>query len=200
MYSSAIQSPNRLTGGQGLTCLLHEGSIEVIVSMTAKEKLMKTLVIATGLLVFISTAAHAQMQTLVVSPSNTNSAVVTVSSNSYAVIKSVHGDGDLVVTVQGLNFTLEDVGNNFFIAGPATIQLRAHCCAFYESFATVEVISSVNQIMPSTAVVIPADAGGPVKIILESSTDLLNWTAALPGTYGTSTTNRFFRVRAERTQ
>jgi hypothetical protein len=32
--------------------------------------------------------------------------------------------------------------------------------------------------------------------VLESSQDLVNWVPALPGTYGASTTNRFFRVRA----
>lgn len=47
-----------------------------------------------------------------------------------------------------------------------------------------------------SAVVIPEDASGPVEIILESSTDLVNWTAANPGTYGSSTEKRFFRVRA----
>jgi hypothetical protein len=47
-----------------------------------------------------------------------------------------------------------------------------------------------------SAVVIPEDASGPVEIILESSTDLVNWTAANPGTYGSSTVKRFFRVRA----
>src|SRR5258705_6768977 len=99
--------------------------------------------------------------------------------------------------MQGFSFTLQDTvpRNNLHIGGPATIQLQAHCCAYYEGFATIEVINPVNQSMPSTAVVIPADAGGPVNIVLESSTDLLNWSASLPGTYGTSTTNRFFRVR-----
>ncbi len=47
-------------------------------------------------------------------------------------------------------------------------------------------------------VVIPADAGGPVTVILESSTDMITWTAATPGSYGTSTTKRFFRLRATR--
>lgn len=47
-----------------------------------------------------------------------------------------------------------------------------------------------------SAVVIPEDASGPVEIILESSTDLVNWSAANPGTYGSSTGRRFFRVRA----
>ena len=50
--------------------------------------------------------------------------------------------------------------------------------------------------VPSTAVVIPADAKGPVEVILESSADMINWVPALPGTYGASDTNRFFRVRS----
>jgi hypothetical protein len=78
------------------------------------------------------------------------------------------------------------------VAGPARIGLSGGG----SSFCTVEVINPSGQLMPSTAVVIPADSTGPVKIILESSADLVNWNEALPGTYGTSTTNRFFRVRA----
>ena len=49
---------------------------------------------------------------------------------------------------------------------------------------------------PTSSVVIPTDATGPVDVILESSTDLVTWTQANPGTYGASTTKRFFRVRA----
>jgi hypothetical protein len=49
---------------------------------------------------------------------------------------------------------------------------------------------------PSNAVVIPSNATGDVQIILESSTDLVTWTAASPGSYNSSTQNRFFRVRA----
>jgi hypothetical protein len=55
--------------------------------------------------------------------------------------------------------------------------------------------SSTNFI-PSNAVVIPSDASGPVQIILESSEDMVNWNSANPGTYGASTNERFFRVRA----
>lgn len=51
--------------------------------------------------------------------------------------------------------------------------------------------------IPQNTVVIPTDASGPVNIILETSTDLVNWTAATPGAYATSASNRFFRVRAE---
>jgi hypothetical protein len=55
----------------------------------------------------------------------------------------------------------------------------------------------VSNYRPADAIVIPASATGNVQIILESSPDLVNWTAANPGTYGASAgTNRFFRVRA----
>ncbi len=53
-----------------------------------------------------------------------------------------------------------------------------------------------QSFVPANAVVIPSDAKGPVQIVLESSSDLLNWTSALPGTYGNTFSNRFFRVRA----
>lgn len=55
----------------------------------------------------------------------------------------------------------------------------------------------ISNYVPADAIVIPASASGNVQIILESSPDLMNWTAASPGAYGpTSATNRFFRGRA----
>jgi hypothetical protein len=85
------------------------------------------------------------------------------------------------------------------IVGPASITLSSY--GAFPAFSTIETTSSISAgpaTTPSTAVVIPADSGGPVTIVLESSVDLVNWTPALPGTYGTSATNRFFRVRAQR--
>lgn len=55
--------------------------------------------------------------------------------------------------------------------------------------------SSPSQ-LPANSVVIPTDATGPVQIVLESSSDLVSWNAALPGSYGNTYSNRFFRVRA----
>lgn len=55
----------------------------------------------------------------------------------------------------------------------------------------------ISNYVPADAIVIPTSATGNVQIILESSADLVNWTAASPGTYSASSaTNRFFRVRA----
>ena len=47
------------------------------------------------------------------------------------------------------------------------------------------------------ATVIPENASTNVRVILEQSTDLINWTAASPGVFPPSTAKRFFRVRSE---
>ena len=72
----------------------------------------------------------------------------------------------------------------------------------YPGLVTVEILTPctanvISNYVPADAIVIPASATGNVQIILESSPDLVNWTAASPGTYGAAAgTNRFFRVRA----
>jgi len=87
------------------------------------------------------------------------------------------------------------------IVGPASITLTAGTFASYLSaFCTIELSTPADSFLPTGAVVIPADSGGPVNIILESSADLINWYPSLPGAYGANYTNRFFRVRAQRAQ
>jgi len=128
------------------------------------------------------------------------------------------GHGNLTIQVNGFNFvyteaSLNGAGNNMpFIIGPATLILTAQAIVSSATglaatckdniICTISTNQSVqcntNYFIPNTGVVIPADAGGPVNIILESSVDLINWIPADPGTYGTTTTNRFFRVRATR--
>lgn len=71
--------------------------------------------------------------------------------------------------------------------------------AIQSTVAAIGIFSPKQGEVPfqtSNAVVIPEDASGPVEIIMESSTDLINWTLANPGTYGASTQKRFFRLRA----
>ncbi|MDC0368975.1 hypothetical protein OAN13_04695 [Opitutales bacterium] len=47
------------------------------------------------------------------------------------------------------------------------------------------------------ATVIPENSENNVSIVLEQSTDLINWTSATPGVFAPSTSKRFFRVRSE---
>ena len=131
------------------------------------------------------------------------------------------GNGCLIIQVNNLNFWYTEVGisqinNQPFVVGPATITLIASAISStggsagspYNWTAQDNMICTIetnlptqcisNQFTPNTGVVIPADSSGPVNIILESSVDLINWIPSDPGTYGTTTTNRFFRVRATR--
>jgi hypothetical protein len=85
------------------------------------------------------------------------------------------------------------------IAGPASFRLAGGGNGA-TNFCTVEISSPTEQLVPSNAAVIPSDLTGPVNIILESSADLINWYPSLPGAYGANYTNRFFRVRAQRSQ
>lgn len=83
------------------------------------------------------------------------------------------------------------------VAGPATLRLSR---SYVSATATMAVIAitranTAANVIPANAVVIPEDAGGQYQVILESSTDLLNWAVTIPGIYGGSTPGRFFRTR-----
>jgi hypothetical protein len=87
------------------------------------------------------------------------------------------------------------------IAGPALVSLKlGYNGAIQEKvgLCTFRITKQLGTFTPSTAVVIPSDSQGPVDIILESSTNLVDWVLASPGTYGTSSQLRHFRVRAVR--
>jgi len=81
------------------------------------------------------------------------------------------------------------------LVGPGTFSVQ-NSMRVIVTYRLLDNIDSSTTTTPTSAVVIPTDATGPVNVILESSTDLVTWTAANPGTYGASTTKRFFRVRA----
>lgn len=87
------------------------------------------------------------------------------------------------------------------LLGPLSLRVRAEVGSNVRYFLYYRLIDNVDTAATQTGqtVVIPDDASGDVEIILESSKDLVNWTAANPGTYNSETTDqRFFRVRAEK--
>lgn len=88
-----------------------------------------TTILATIVGTLVSVSAVAQIQTIVTGPSETNSAVITVPTNSYAVFESVDtlSDADVVVTTQGAAFEFVPViysMSGFTFVGPATIQIQ----------------------------------------------------------------------------
>jgi hypothetical protein len=68
------------------------------------------------------------------------------------------------------------------LAGPALVSVTL----WNIGFCTFKITKQSGTFIPSTAVVIPSDSQGPVGVILESSTYLMDWVQASPGTYGTS--------------
>lgn len=59
----------------------------------------------------------------------------------------------------------------------------------------VKIKTATQSVTAKYATVIPENAKTNVSVILEQSTDLVNWTAASPGEFTPSTSKRFFRVR-----
>ena len=66
-----------------------------------------------------------------------------------------------------------------------------------EGFVTFRIVGSEQAPSKKFATVIPENASGNIRIVLEQSTDLINWTSATPGVFAPSTSKRFFRVRSE---
>ena len=114
-------------------------------------------------------------------------------------------NGKLAITVGNVDFDVSifesTVGSGNGIAtkvlskivltGPAVIKLHSGG----NSFVTFEIHRAWE---PSNAVPIPQEAGANFNVILEQSSDLLNWTPANPGTYTGTEVKRFFRTRIVR--
>ncbi len=93
--------------------------------------------------------------------------------------------------------------SKWVIAGPATLRASATGSSSYGGSvslftASITRVGESPSQVPMGAVVIPENPLGNYTIIMESSSDMITWTAANPGTYGGSEQKRFFRLRAER--
>ena len=66
-----------------------------------------------------------------------------------------------------------------------------------EGYVTFRIVGSEQVPSKKFATVIPENASTNIRVVLEQSTDLINWTTAAPGVFPPSTAKRFFRVRSE---
>jgi hypothetical protein len=80
----------------------------------------------------------------------------------------------------------------FQLSGPAVVSLIPVDSSTEASTATFAV-TRVGTASPPAAV--PQEAGSSFDVILEQSSDLVNWTPANPGEYSGTETKRFFRTR-----
>ena len=164
-----------------------------------------------SLLLAITASAHSihaqTIETLTLSPSGTPERSVNVPAGQVFELLTWVPSGDAYLYVDGIpaqialpnSATYQNppvLSPSFVIAGPHTVRLLpvngASLVCSYKLKPNGEV---ATQNVASQVVVIPQTATNPADVILESSTDLITWTAALPGSYSPSASNRFFRVR-----
>ena len=94
---------------------------------------------------------------------------------------------------------IEGVGiiENLTFEGPVRVIAEAE--GNKNSLATVTIKVSRSSVpvefIPNNSVVIPSDVSGDVEIVLERSTDLINWTESDPGVVGRGHDGVFFRMR-----
>ena len=165
----------------------------------------------------VSASVSAQYITFVAGPGKPYSETINVASNELATVvhlsntgnsylevvcggvtNKAYGVGSIIGGISGTFSTTYRHANMPIIAGPATLRLGTTEVQSGTIFCTVQITKPSSTFTPVNTVVIPNDSNGPVTIVLESSADMVSWVDALPGTYGTTSTNRFFRVRAER--
>lgn len=85
------------------------------------------------------------------------------------------------------------------IPGPCKIRIKqtsGENGTFVRAYINVQK-KTIEAPSQKFATVIPENSENNVSIILEQSTDLINWTSATPGVFAPSTSKRFFRVRSE---
>jgi hypothetical protein len=93
--------------------------------------------------------------------------------------------------------------NKITLQGPCKIRIQGrnhnYSTFYYKMYMDVlYTIEPKEKEAPSKkfATVIPENSENNVSIILEQSTDLINWSSANPGVFSPSTSKRFFRVRS----
>lgn len=98
------------------------------------------------------------------------------------------------------------VGDKFFpigpvaaggltLAGPSVIRINGVAPQLVNSWRGVATFEVTRVGIATPPAEVPQEAGSNFDVILEQSSDLVNWTPANPGTYSGTETKRFFRTR-----
>ena len=87
------------------------------------------------------------------------------------------------------------LGRGMIITGPASFTCKGVCMGSFRITTATE-IAAAGTTKSKYATVIPENAKTNVNVVLEQSTDLVNWTAVAPGQFAPSAQKRFFRLRS----
>ena len=101
------------------------------------------------------------------------------------------------------SFTIEKAVGDFqlsidpvIVAGPASFLYYTPDSSRYQGFCTIEV--TPESFPPDKTLIIPEGTGA--RVALECSTNLLEWAEVWSATYTNAPSNKFFRIKAERTK
>src|ERR671925_995677 len=154
--------------------------------------------IAAALLIAVTTL-NAKVVTLTIDTSSGATKATdeaTIGTNEVATVLSWPRDGipttqlEIVKSGSVVRLTGGDVPGlvPVVVAGPATIRLLSNNQQIRQ-FCTIEI--APESFPPDKTIIIPADTKG-ANIIMESSTNLIQWTTASPGVYTNLTGHMFF--------
>ena len=159
---------------------------------------MKKLLAAAMLLTCF--VASAGVVTVAIDENNgTNS--VTIKTNEVAHVVTLYSQGNfnpqayLDVIAGGVTNTVTDQvksGTAIFVAGPAKLVLRSGLSP--RAFCTVSI--EPESFPPDKTIILPEGTVGVIH--LESSTNLIQWQDEWTNTFSNTNQNRFFRIRADR--
>lgn len=187
-----------MDGAEGLTCVLGFAPMSC-----------RFLILILSVLSLFASEAGEIVMLKAFSTDNSASQQITLAAGESARLAGVSFRGSspaparLHVIADSFNFSislLDAAGSvDFTVPGPATLYYDKGTQS-NRGFATVEITRApeLTPAIPASAAVIPEDADGQFDVLLESTTDGIEWTQALPGTYGGSTMKRFFRTRIVR--
>ncbi len=191
-------------------------------SLMNSSRLLRTLVFLFSLLGLGSVACAnsftLSLQTSIYQSATEYSAEVVAEGNESIVVEVVNYTpetpsyiGSISLDVNASNVWVPLIKNSnvlpsdkITLQGPCKIRIqgRNHSRNSYQYRMYMDILYTIEpkeKEAPSKkfATVIPENSESNVSIILEQSTDLINWTAASPGVFPPSTAKRFFRVRSE---
>ena len=171
----------------------------------------------------LATKTQAEIKTLVVKSSKSDVATLEVKEGEVAkcvywnIINRPTGSGfyissDLIIEKNDVNITILSSGNGNLgvgtdfnpgiafpvVTGPAKIKLKGSSNNSTGGIASFEITPNETATSKAAgpALVLPEGEDGKQKLVLESSTDLVNWTEDKLGSKDSSDKKRFYRLRA----
>ena len=131
-------------------------------------------------------------------PDERNNNYAKIAADIYVEIDSVKMQIYIPVLLTDGGFSISKGFAFPVIAGPAKLILKHN--AIYKENAFISVKKSPNETAASKAagpaLVLPEGEDGKQKLVLESSTDLVNWMEDSLGSKDSSDKKRFYRLRA----